>query len=520
MGTTIDLTGKVFGRLTAIKQENNRKNGKLVWECLCSCGNKKSVVGQSLRKGLTTSCGCYKDEVKSNSRVRHTYIGKKFGKLLVTAKSELKDKYSCICECGNTTEVLSQRLIKGLTTSCGCLVKSMDKYIDMRRNMLVVKKILKKGSNRNRKLICKCDCGNTAVVETGNFLSGNIKSCGCLGETKRAHVKYLGVKYNKLTVIGGSSFKNKDGAYKLKCECDCGNITYVAARDLRDNGTKSCGCLAGNSSCGEKEVAQFIEELGFAVQDNVRGLLRNKKKEIDIFIPSKNIGIEYNGLRWHSTEIKPANKFNIRDKSIEAVDAGIDLIHIREDQWLEEKDKVKSLLKARLGIFENRTGARKTYKKKIGELTYRQMNKYHHLQGHRPAKHRRGLFLKDTDELVAVIGYDDKGELIRYTVKSGWQVQGALSKLMKGEDIKFSFCDITFFNGNSYAKAGFTYDYTSAPNYRYCKQQTTVSRNSMMKHKLENKLDIFDETMTEVKNCAANGWYQIFDCGNAKYVLN
>jgi len=55
-----DLTGKRFGKLAVIeKAKSDKYTGKTKWKCRCDCGKEKVVVGVSLRKGLTTSCGCY-----------------------------------------------------------------------------------------------------------------------------------------------------------------------------------------------------------------------------------------------------------------------------------------------------------------------------------------------------------------------------------------------------------------------------------------------------------------------------
>lgn len=56
--------GDKFGRLTVIGKAGV-KNKQLIWECLCSCGTVKDVAGASLTKGLTKSCGCYRNEVSS-----------------------------------------------------------------------------------------------------------------------------------------------------------------------------------------------------------------------------------------------------------------------------------------------------------------------------------------------------------------------------------------------------------------------------------------------------------------------
>lgn len=55
----IDLTGKRFGRLTVIKDSGKRQNsGNIVWACKCDCGNLIEIVGTSLTRGITKSCGC------------------------------------------------------------------------------------------------------------------------------------------------------------------------------------------------------------------------------------------------------------------------------------------------------------------------------------------------------------------------------------------------------------------------------------------------------------------------------
>lgn len=59
----LELTGQKFGRLTVESQNPVRTlDGKIRWNCVCDCGNRSTVVGSSLIKGLTSSCGCYHKE--------------------------------------------------------------------------------------------------------------------------------------------------------------------------------------------------------------------------------------------------------------------------------------------------------------------------------------------------------------------------------------------------------------------------------------------------------------------------
>lgn len=58
-----DLAGQRFGRLTAIRATGQRKHNRIVWECLCDCGNVVNVRSDNLVSGETKSCGCLHIEV-------------------------------------------------------------------------------------------------------------------------------------------------------------------------------------------------------------------------------------------------------------------------------------------------------------------------------------------------------------------------------------------------------------------------------------------------------------------------
>lgn len=63
----IDLTGKVFGRLTVLKLVRTEKRASTThfyWLCECTCGNKKEVSRRYLNNGSTRSCGCLAKEHK------------------------------------------------------------------------------------------------------------------------------------------------------------------------------------------------------------------------------------------------------------------------------------------------------------------------------------------------------------------------------------------------------------------------------------------------------------------------
>lgn len=53
--------GDRFGRLTVVSPAEYTLNGRR-WNCRCDCGSERVVLGHSLRRGATTSCGCYQRE--------------------------------------------------------------------------------------------------------------------------------------------------------------------------------------------------------------------------------------------------------------------------------------------------------------------------------------------------------------------------------------------------------------------------------------------------------------------------
>jgi hypothetical protein len=96
---------------------------------------------------------------------------------------------------------------------------------------------------------CACDCGNTCKVSSGDLKSGNVKSCGCLAreyraEWARSQKKDLtGRRFGQLVVLRDSG-ERPYGSVLWRCACDCGNTCKVSSASLKSGSTKSCGCLA------------------------------------------------------------------------------------------------------------------------------------------------------------------------------------------------------------------------------------------------------------------------------------
>ena len=55
-----DLTGKIFGKLTALQFHSRSPEGNAIWECKCECGSVTLKRACHLHTGNTVSCGCHR----------------------------------------------------------------------------------------------------------------------------------------------------------------------------------------------------------------------------------------------------------------------------------------------------------------------------------------------------------------------------------------------------------------------------------------------------------------------------
>jgi len=124
-----DITGKKFGRLTAIKPVGNKKDKGYIWLFSCDCGNYCEILGSSVRGGHASSCGCYHKEI-----IRKDLSGERFGNLVVIKRTgricNTYIEWLVVCDCGKQHKATSGNLLEGRVKSCGCLQrrKGMDSH--------------------------------------------------------------------------------------------------------------------------------------------------------------------------------------------------------------------------------------------------------------------------------------------------------------------------------------------------------------------------------------------------------
>lgn len=326
---------------------------------------------------------------------------------------------------------------------------------------------------------------------------------------------------NKDEFNGKSNFK-----FKMK-HVSCGTIfekemsdgfMFSKYRYLR------CPYCKPTESNQQREIYDFLKDYFSDVQLSYfpdKG--KKGSMELDVFIPSKMIGIEFNGEYWHRDD----STYHLR-KTEYFKKKGIKVIHIFGYQWESQRNLIKEKLKAILGVYDEKVYARKCVVKEINVKEKNEfLNKYH-IQGEDKSVIKLGLFHED--ELVAVMtfGYprfndNFDWELIRYATSK--HVIGGAGKLLAYFRKTFVGSIITYANrcwsqGNMYEKLGFKLIGTSKPSYFYSNKHKIVSRYQTQKSKLQKLLgDKYDPAKTESENMENSGFYKIYDCGNLIYVM-
>lgn len=128
---SLDLTGQVFGRLTALEPTKERCNHSVVWQCICNCIDRTLcfISAKNLISSDTQSCGCLQKERVAEAR-SIDLTGQTFGRLTAIESTKERDSsgsvvWRCICNCAEKTICLipAKSLTSGNTQSCGCLHK-------------------------------------------------------------------------------------------------------------------------------------------------------------------------------------------------------------------------------------------------------------------------------------------------------------------------------------------------------------------------------------------------------------
>ena len=335
-------------------------------------------------------------------------------------------------------------------------------------------------------------------------------------------------KIHNFKYIYEDDYNGSDNIVTIHCPIH-GKFTQRVHDHLQGCGCPKCGV---RKSENENKLCEFINSIGIKTEQHNRTIIN--PNEIDIFIPEKNIGIEYDGLIWHSEKFQENINYHL-EKTNKCKECGVRLIHIFEDEFLEKEDIIKSMISNILGVTKNKIFARKCEIKKVLSQEANAFFNTNHIQGKCKAKYHFGLYYNN--ELVSLMtfgktrqmkkynnDYDNTWELLRFCNKLNTSVIGGASKLLKYFIKKvhpnkiITYADKRWSNGNLYEKLGFTHTHDSKPNYFYVVGQHRENRFKYRKGELVKKGFSLDKSEHEIM--LENKIYRIYDCGSMCFEMN
>lgn len=280
----------------------------------------------------------------------------------------------------------------------------------------------------------------------------------------------------------------------------------------------------------EQELIDFIDSVYEGeLKTSNRSILNGR--ELDVYLPDKNLAIEYNGLYSHSYKPWEEKECLIKgpsyhlSKTIDCEKQGIQLIQIFSDEWNFRQDIVKSILMSKLRLNE-RIYARKC---SVVDVSVDVKNRFlndNHIQGEDKSSIKLGLEFDGV--LVCLMTFNKsrfnrnyEWELVRFCNVKGINVVGGFSKLLSYFRSRFngsivSYADRRFSDGGVYVKNGFELIRVNGPGYYYVDKNYLVRHNRM---KFQKKL-IGAYECTEYEKARQMGFNKIFDCGSLSYGLS
>ncbi len=329
-----------------------------------------------------------------------------------------------------------------------------------------------------------------------------------------------------------SAFSNYIASWK----CPKGHVTKTAMYN-RAAGKGCPVCGVGNISNPEEALKEFLKSKlpHLDIQKNKRNII---KGELDIYIPEKNIAIEFNGLYWHSEAHKDRQYHYNKYKDCK--DKGIQLIQIWEDDWEARQDFIKLALLHKLQETDPslRVGARKLVLKRVSQIRAAEFLDKNHIQGQVESARYYALASKaETEDIKAVLAikkvnkkHPGRWSIERYATNI--PVAGGFTRLLKYAEKQLkseneiitqwvTFSDNCISDGGLYANNGFTLDKELEPDYMYFGRGQRIRS-----HKFNYRLKRFrndttlkwQEGLTEKELAQLNGLLRIWDSGKIRWV--
>jgi transposase len=289
-----------------------------------------------------------------------------------------------------------------------------------------------------------------------------------------------------------------------------------------------------------KPVVDIVEDIRTyyqgPVETNNRTVL-DKGYELDIFLPEKNIAIEFHGLYHHVFRPGLSSPAQRKDQSYHinklkgCQDKQIHLMQFFSDEWEEKRSIVLSMIRSKIGS-TTKIYAKQCQVVMIDKEKKKQFLKDNHIQGNDNSSKYFGL--THEGKLVAVMTfcpirfksktYTADWELSRFACLQNHTIVGGFSKLLHHSEYNgitgtiVSYADRRWSNGNVYLKNNFVLRKTNPPAYYYVKNGEWTKRYSRMM--FQKKMINAKEGQTEFDRMQELGYSKIFDCGTLSFVLN
>lgn len=504
---------------------------------LCKTCQKNHVKFTGLKKGYQTFCSkqCAKRDKDVIAKYRKSYVKtvkEKYGVESTWQAKEVIDKIKKTnIERYGVENVFSAPEIKEKIKETN-LKKYGVEYI------LQNKEIQEKGKktmiekygadNASRSKVLKQKIKDTNLEKYGSTCAMNSEHF--LKSIKEKKIKKLNIKYPNANIL-----TSKIGFFT--CRCQHGHDFEIAMMNFihrYNNNLSLCTvCTPINSilvSAGHNEINEFLSENDIEFETNSFDII--SPLQIDTFVKSHNIAIEFNGVYWHSSRIDTPIDYHV-NKFKKCKEKEIHLVQIWEDDWKFKKDIIKSRL---LNLFHKNSYiiyARQCKIEKISNEIVSDFLTINHLQGAVKCKHRYGLF--HNNELVSVMtlskpraalnsstSIDSEYELVRFCNKLNTTVVGSASKLFqhfvkRHNPTKItSYADLDWGRGDFYEKLGFVFECYTSPGYWYVINNIRQHRYNWTKQKLIQMGH--DSKMTEEEIMLSLGHYRVYGTGNAKWI--
>jgi len=461
--------------------------------------------------------------------------------------NEPKKKYCT--GCGNEV-TFKDRLSKGYNEFCSLICANTNGSLKDRVSTSIKDKFGVNYFTQHDTFIAKVK--KTKLERYGDENYNNIGQCLKTKEQLYGDKNYSNKKQGNITIrenllsklsslTSDKLIKYNIGDTNILLTCSSCNNDYEIYQNLFNYRTSVnvkpctiCNPIKETNSIQEKELLNYLESLisKDSILSKDRTLISNiKSLELDIYIPSHNLAIEFDGLYWHSEEYVK-NNYHL-NKTLECRKLGVDLIHIFEDEWMYKRNIVKSMIRSKLGLNNLKLFGRKCKIKEVSPHESKIFLNLNHIQGNVNAGIKLGLYYDD--ELVSLMtfgglrksmGLNSKEgiyEMYRFANKLNTSVIGGFSKLLnyfikvyQPREI-LTFSDNRYFTGNIYKNNGFEFIYETGPNYYYINKHKREYRFKYRKDVLVR--DGYDKNKTERQIMLERGISRIYDCGNKKWLL-